>query len=155
MPNLNSVQLMGNCTRDPEVKFTPKGTAVAQFSLAINRSWKNEAGQKQEETTFIDVEMFGRIAEIAGEYLKKGKPVFVSGRLKLDSWDDKQSGQKRSKMKVIGEQLQLLGSRDDGGQREERPAQRQSEPPQRRPAAPPPRPPVDPDLDSNEDSIPF
>lgn len=164
MANLNKVMLIGNLTRDPEIKYTPKGTAIAQLGLAVNRSWSNDAGEKQEETTFVDVELFGRIAEIAGEYLKKGRPVYIEGRLKLDSWDDKQSGQKRSKMKVVGEQLQLLGSRDGGGgggqsegggsrseYSEGRPASR----PPSRPAAPPPRPPVDPDLDAAEDDIPF
>lgn len=154
MANLNKVMLIGNLTRDPEVKFTAKGTAIAQLGLAVNRSWSNDAGEKQEETTFVDVELFGRIAEIAGEYLKKGRPVYIEGRLKLDSWDDKQSGQKRSKMKVVAEQLQLLGGREEssgGGQRSERQAQPQS----RRPAAPPPRPPVDPDLDGDDGGIPF
>lgn len=112
MANLNKVMLIGNLTRDPEIKYTPKGTAIAQLGLAVNRSWSNDAGEKQEETTFVDVELFGRVAEIAGEYLRKGRPVFIEGRLKLDTWDDKQSGQKRSKMRVVGEQLQLLGSRD-------------------------------------------
>ena len=165
MPNLNKVMLMGNLTRDPEIKYTPKGTAIAQLGLAVNRTWSNDAGEKQEEVTFVDVELFGRVAEIAGEYLKKGRPVFVEGRLKLDSWDDKATGQKRSKMKVVGENIQLLGSREGGGggsgggereysesrpSGESRPAR-----PAGRPAAPPPRPPADPDLDAAEDDIPF
>ncbi len=171
MPNLNKVMLMGNLTRDPEIKYTPKGTAIAQLGLAVNRTWSNDAGEKQEETTFVDVELFGRVAEIAGEYLKKGRPVFVEGRLKLDSWDDKTTGAKRSKMKVVGENIQLLGSREGGsregggggggggGEREysesrpsgeNRPAR-----PASRPATPPPRPPADPDLDAAEDDIPF
>lgn len=162
MANLNKVMLIGNLTRDPEIKYTPKGTAIAQLGLAVNRSWSNDAGEKQEETTFVDVELFGRVAEIAGEYLRKGRPVFIEGRLKLDTWDDKQSGQKRSKMRVVGEQLQLLGSRDgapqggSGGGRSEysgesRPAQRSAP----RPSSPPPRPPADPDLDASDDDIPF
>lgn len=119
--------LIGNLTRDPEVKYTPKGTAIAQIGLAVNRTWKNDAGEKQEETTFVDVEFFGRTAEVAGEYLKKGGSCFVEGRLKLDSWEDKQSGAKQSKMKVICEQLQLLGGKAQSAsqpQRSERPASR-------------------------------
>ena len=112
MPNLNKVMLIGNLTRDPEVKFTPKGTAIAELGLAINRTWKNESGEKQEETTFVDVTLWGRQAEIAKEYLTKGRPVYIEGRLQLDSWDDKQTGQKRTKLKVTGEQMQLLGGRD-------------------------------------------
>lgn len=118
MPNLNAVQIMGNLTRDPEVKFTPKGTAVAELGIAINRTWKDDRDQKQEETTFVDVELWGRSAEIAGEYLKKGSPVFVQGRLKLDTWEDKTTGQKRSKMRVVGENLQLLGGKQEGGKGE-------------------------------------
>jgi single-strand DNA-binding protein len=155
MPNLNKVMLIGNLTRDPEIKYTPKGTAVAQIGLAVNRVWSNDAGEKQEETTFVDVELWGRQAEIAGEYLRKGRPVFIEGRLKLDSWDDKQTGAKRSKMKVVGEQLQLLGSREGGsaggstdpGESRVRPAAKTTPPPA--------RPPADPDLDAGEDDIPF
>jgi single-strand DNA-binding protein len=111
MANLNKVMLIGNVTRDPEVKFTPKGSAVADLGLAINRSYTNQGGEKVEEVTYVDVELWGRLAEIAGEYAKKGRPVFIEGRLRMDSWEDKQSGQKRSRLKVVGEGLQLLGSR--------------------------------------------
>ena len=165
MANLNKVMLIGNLTRDPEIKYTPKGTAVAQLGLAINRFWSNDAGEKQEETTFVDVELWGRQAEVAGEYLKKGRPVFIEGRLKLDTWDDKTSGQKRSKMKVVGEQLQLLGSREGGGGGGgnygasgsgggEHSDERSARPPGR-PAPPPKRPQPDPDLDTPEDDVPF
>lgn len=161
MANLNKVMLIGNLTRDPEIKYTPKGTAVAQLGLAVNRTWSNDAGEKQEETTFVDVEIFGRTAEVAGEYLKKGRPVFIEGRLKLDTWDDKQSGQKRSKMKVICEQMQLLGGRESGGSDggdAGAPARGAARPgaaaPQGRPASAP-RPPADPDLDAETDDIPF
>ena len=102
---------MGNLTRDPDVRYTPKGTAVAEISLAINRRWNDDAGQKQEETTFVECTLWGRQAEIAGQYLKKGRPLFVEGRLHLDTWDDKQSGQKRSKLKVVAENIQLLGDK--------------------------------------------
>ncbi len=162
MANLNKVMLIGNCTRDPEVKYTPKGTAVAQVGLAVNRTWSNDAGEKQEETTFVDVELWGRQAEVAGEYLKKGRPVFIEGRLKLDSWDDKATGQKRTKMKVVGEMIQLLGSRDGaaggggGGGEYSGGESRPARPAGGRPSAPPPkRAPADPDLDAPEDDIPF
>ncbi len=183
MPNLNKVLLMGNLTRDPEIKYTPKGTAVADLGLAVNRVWTTDQGERREETTFVDVELWGRQAEIAGEYLKKGRPVFIEGRLKLDTWDDKTTGQKRSKMKIVGEGMQLLGGREGGpggpggapggpgGQySEEEPSGRgggggggggySSQKPAPRPApqrpTPPPRPPADPDLDSIEqDDIPF
>ncbi|HXM33094.1 MAG TPA: single-stranded DNA-binding protein [Chthoniobacterales bacterium] len=115
MASFNKVILLGNLTRDPEVRYTPKGTAVADLGLAINRTYTAENGEKREEVTFVDVTFWGRTAEVAGEYLKKGRPVFVEGRLQLDSWDDKQSGQKRSKLKVIGENMQMLGSRPGGG----------------------------------------
>jgi single-strand DNA-binding protein len=115
MASLNKVMLIGNVTRDPEVKFTPKGSAVADLGLAVNRTYTNQTGEKTEEVTFIDVELWGRLAEIAGEYAKKGRSVFIEGRLRLDSWEDKQSGQKRNRLKVVGEVLQLLGSRPGGG----------------------------------------
>ena len=115
MASFNKVILLGNLTRDPEVRYTPKGTAVTELGMAVNRVYSGENGEKREETTFVDVTLWGRTAEIAGEYLKKGRPVFIEGRLQLDTWDDKQSGQKRSKLKVVGEGLQLLGGRPGGG----------------------------------------
>jgi single-strand DNA-binding protein len=115
MASFNKVILLGNLTRDPEVRYTPKGTAVAELGMAVNRVYTAENGEKREETTFVDVTLWGRTAEIAGEYLKKGRPVFIEGRLQLDSWEDKTSGQKRSKLKVVGEGLQLLGARPGGG----------------------------------------
>ncbi len=114
MASFNKVMLLGNCTRDPEVKYTPKGSAVTDLGLAVNRFYTTDNGEKREETTFVDVTMWGRQAEIAGEYLKKGRPVFIEGRLQLDTWDDKQTGQKRSKLRVVCENFQLLGSRDGG-----------------------------------------
>lgn len=148
MPNLNRVMLMGNCTRDPEIKYTPKGTAVGELGLAVNRTWKNDRDEKMEETTFVDVELWGRQAEIAGEYLKKGRPVYIEGRLKLDTWDDKATGQKRSKMRVVCENMQLLGGREGSGDTS-------SQPPARKPAGGAPRPVADPDLDVSDDDIPF
>lgn len=115
MPNLNRVQLMGNLTRDPEVRYTPKGTAVTDLSLAINRSFSGDDGQKREETTYVDITFWGRQAEVLGEYMKKGRPLYVEGRLQLDSWEDKATGQQRSRLKVIGESFQFLGGRDDSG----------------------------------------
>jgi len=114
MASFNKVILLGNLTRDPEVRYTPKGTAVTELGMAVNRVYTAENGEKREETTFVDVTLWGRTAEIAGEYLKKGRPVLIEGRLQLDTWDDKQSGQKRSKLKVVADGLQLLGSRPGG-----------------------------------------
>jgi single-strand DNA-binding protein len=115
MANVNKVILIGNLTRDPEIKYTPKGTAVAELGLAINRVYTPEGGEKREETTFIDVTLWGRTAEVASEYAKKGQPIYVEGRLQLDTWEDKTSGQKRSKLKVVGDNIQLLGSKGGGG----------------------------------------
>ncbi len=163
MPNLNKVMLMGNLTRDPEMKYTPKGTAIANFGIAVNRNYSTEGGEKREEVTFIDLEAFGRTAEIIGEYFKKGRPIYVEGRLKLDTWDDKASGQKRSKLRVVVDSFEFLGGREGGpgtggGGGEEGGEPGQASRPTRaaaRPAAPP-RPAVDPDLDTpSEDDIPF
>lgn len=158
MPNLNKVMLMGNLTRDPEIKYTPKGTAIANFGIAVNRTYTTEGGEKREEVTFIDLESFGRTAEIIGEYFKKGRPIYVEGRLKLDQWDDKTTGKKMSKLRVVVDSFEFLGSREGGGSgggehSEGGPQQRQRPP--SRPAQPPQRPPADPDLDAPEDDIPF
>jgi single-strand DNA-binding protein len=115
MASYNKVFLLGNLTRDPEVRYTPKGSAVADLGIAVNRQYTLDNGEKREEVTFVDVTFWGRTAEVAGEYLKKGRSVFIEGRLQLDTWDDKQSGQKRSKLKVIGEMMQMLGGRPGGG----------------------------------------
>lgn len=118
MSSFNKVILLGTLTRDPEVRYTPKGSAVAELGMALNRTYKTDSGEKREEATFVDVTLWGRTAEIAGEYLKKGKPVMIEGRLQLDTWDDKQSGQRRSKLKVVADNLQLIGGRDTGEYRE-------------------------------------
>lgn len=116
MASFNKVILVGNVTRDPEVRFTPGGTAVTDVGLAVNRFWMDKStNERKEETTFIDVTLWGRTAEVAGEYLAKGRPCLIEGRLQLDQWDDKETGQKRSKLKVVGDTLQLLGGRDSGG----------------------------------------
>jgi single-strand DNA-binding protein len=159
MPNLNKVMIMGNLTRDPEIKYTPKGMAIAVFGVAVNRVWTNEAGEKQEEVTFIDIEMFGRKAEVVGEYFKKGKPIYVEGRLKLDAWEDKTSGQKKSKLKVIGETFEFLGSREGGGGGQSSGGGESHDAPPsggyKKSAPPPKKPPTDPDLDAEADDIPF
>jgi single-strand DNA-binding protein len=110
MASFNKVILVGNLTRDPELRYTPKGTAVAKIGLAVNRTWRNEAGETKEEVTFVDVDVFGRTAENVGQYLRKGSPVLVEGRLKLDTWEDKQTNQKRSKLGVVAEIVQFLSS---------------------------------------------
>src|SRR5919201_120953 len=130
MPNLNSVHLMGNLTRDPEVRYTPKGTAVCDISIAINRILpaEQEGGERLEEVTYVDVTLWGKTAENAGKYLTKGRSVFVDGRLALETWEDKQSGQKRSKLKVVAESLQFLGSRPSQGAMPEAEAPTESKP---------------------------
>ena len=110
MASFNKVILVGNLTRDPELRYTPKGTAIAKFGLAVNRIWTNEAGEKKEDVTFVDIDVFGRTAENVAQYMRKGSPLLVEGRLRLDQWDDKQTGQKRSKLGVVGEIVQFLGS---------------------------------------------
>jgi len=110
MASFNKVILMGNLTRDPELRYTPKGTAVAKLGLAVNRVWKTETGETKEEVLFVDVEAFSRQAETIGQYLKKGSPILVEGRLRLDTWDDKQTNQKRSKILVAAENVRFLGS---------------------------------------------
>jgi single-strand DNA-binding protein len=164
MASLNKVMLIGNLTRDPEIKYTPKGTAIADIGLAVNRNYTTESGEKREEVTFIDVTLWGRVAEIVGEYCKKGRPLFVEGRLQLDQWDDKQTGQKRSKLKVVGDNIQLLGGREggggggapsgEGGEPRERPSGGGGGGGFRKPP-PQQKPPADPDLDATEDDIPF
>jgi single-strand DNA-binding protein len=127
MANFNKVILAGNLTRDPELRYTPKGTAVAKFGLAINRNWTTETGEKKEEVTFVDIDSFGRQAEVISQYLKKGRPVLVEGRLKLDQWDDKQTGQKRSRLGVVLESFSFLdsgGRGDSGGNSSEAPRAR-------------------------------
>lgn len=108
MAYLNKALLIGNLTRDPEVKVTTKGTTVANFTIALNRSWTNEAGQKQDEVAFVDCDALGKTGDLVGKFLKKGSQVMIEGRLKLDQWEDKTSGQKRSKLKVFVENVQFL-----------------------------------------------
>jgi single-strand DNA-binding protein len=116
MANFNKVILAGNLTRDPELRYTPKGTAVAKFALAVNRTWKSETGEAKEEVSFIDVDAFGRQAEVIAQYMRKGRPFLVEGRLKQDTWEDKNTHQKQSKLKVVLEGFSFIDSKGpDGG----------------------------------------
>jgi len=156
MANLNKVMLIGNLTRDPEVKYTPKGTAVTDIGLAINRVYNTDGGEKREETTFIDVTLWGRTAEVVNQYCKKGSPLFVEGRLQLDTWEDKQSGQKRSKLRVVGEGIQLLGAKGSGGggSHSSHPGG-DDEPPARQSSSRPTPPRQEPSAPAEDDDIPF
>jgi single-strand DNA-binding protein len=162
MASYNKVLLMGNLTRDPEVRYTPKGTAIANIGLAVNRVYSTEGGEQKEEVTFIDIEVWGRQAETVGQYLAKGRPVFVEGRLKLDSWEDKESGQKRQKLKVVAERVQFLGAPrgsaefKDQAPTDEAPAARAASR-GARPAAPPAREAAEPEptAAAEDDNIPF
>lgn len=161
MANLNKVLLIGNLTRDPEVRYTPKGTAICTLGMAVNRNWTTESGEKKEEVTFVDVDVWGRQAETISQYMSKGRPIFIEGRLKLDSWDDKETGQKRSKIKVVCENFQFLGGPGKGaefseGGSEGRPAKPANRAPSRpAPAAPASEEPSSPPAGEADDNIPF
>ncbi len=155
MANFNKVILAGNLTRDPELRYTPKGMAIAKLGLAINRRWTNEAGEQKEDVTFVDVDAFGRQAETIGQYLKKGRPILIEGRLKLDQWDDKQTGAKKSKLGVVVDSFQFL---DSGNRAEGIPNPPPSAAPRPRPAAAASTPPPDTENDAPpmpEDDVPF
>jgi single-strand DNA-binding protein len=116
MANLNKVMLIGNLTRDPELRVTPKGTAICTFSLAVNRKFRDESGADREEVTYVDIEAWGKSGENISKYCTKGRPLFVEGRLRLDQWEDKNTKEKRSRMKVVCENFQFLGGgRGEGG----------------------------------------
>src|SRR5581483_7490031 len=178
MANLNKVLLMGNLTRDPQLKYLPSQTAVAEFGIACNRRYKTQNGEDKEEVTFVDCTAFARTAEVINQYFQKGKPIFIEGRLKYDSWEDKQGGGKRSRLLVVVENFQFIGGRDGGGQgggqgggprgandfeqatggyEEQRPAPRGNPPPrgqqQQRPA--PQEPPFGEEQQFKDDDIPF
>ncbi len=154
MASFNKVILMGNLTRDPDLRFTGKGIAIAKIGLAMNRVWRTETGETKEEVTFVDIDAFGKQAETLGKYCKKGSPLLVEGRLRLDSWDDKQTGQKRSRLGVVLESFRFVGpasgarpeAAPDTTQRAAAPAPAQEPPPSVPPdmEAPPP-----------EDDVPF
>ncbi len=130
MASFNKVILVGNLTRDPELRYTPKGTAVTRITLAVNRTWKSETGESKEEVSFVDVDAWARQAEVIAQYMKKGRPFLVEGHLKQDTWEDKNTHQKQSKLKVILESFAFIDSnRPDSGVAS-------SEPPRSRPAPP-------------------
>jgi len=115
MASFNKVMLMGNLTRDVEIRHTSGNTAVGNFGLAVNRKFKTQSGDQREEVTFVDCEAWGRTAEVMAQYLSKGRPVFIEGRLKLDQWEDKNGGGKRSKLSVVVENFQFIDSGQGGG----------------------------------------
>ena len=148
MASFNKVILMGNLTRDPEMRYTPSGTAIAKLGLAVNRVWRDTEGQQKEETTFVDVDAFGKQAETLGQYMQKGRPILVEGRLKLDQWEDKNTGQNRSRLGVVLERFTFVGGgggQAGGGDA----APQQSAPPPSEPAGGPP-------VDApGDDDVPF
>ena len=115
MRGYNKVILMGNLTRDPQLKYLPSQTAVAEFGLAINRKWRTPDGQDREEVCYVECAAFGKTGETINQYLTKGKPVFIEGRLKFDSWEDKQGGGKRSKLSVVVDTFSFIGGPNEGG----------------------------------------
>lgn len=151
MASFNKVILVGNLTRDPELRYTPKGTAIAKLGVAVNRVWTTDTGEKREEATFVDVDVFGRTAENVGQYLRKGSPLLIEGRLRLDTWEDKQTSQKRSKLGVVAEVVQFLGSPRGGEGAAPAPARPAAASPPA-PAAAPAEPEVPP---HEEDDVPF
>ena len=153
MASFNKVILIGNLTRDPELRYTPKGTAVAKLGLAVNRQWKTDSGESREEVTFVDIDAFGRSAEVIGQYCKKGKPLMIEGRLRLDTWEDKQTNQKRSKLSVVLESFQFLG--DGGGNRGGEGAPTGAAPGRRPAATAEPPPPGDSEGPPLDDDVPF
>ncbi len=152
MASFNKVILAGNLTRDPELRYTPKGTAVAKIGLAVSRNWTNEAGEKKEEVSFIDIEAWGRQGEVLAQYMKKGRPLLVEGRLKLDTWEDKNTKQKVSKLKVVLESFSFIDSKSgDGGAPEAPGAPRPPRPAATAPAAEP----IEGDGPPESDDVPF
>ncbi|MFO7820845.1 MAG: single-stranded DNA-binding protein [Lentisphaeria bacterium] len=165
MASLNKVLLMGNLTRDPELKYTQGGTAICKLGLAVNRRYQTSQGEDREETCFVDIDAFGRQAELCDRYLRKGAPAFVEGRLRLDQWEDRNTGQSRSKLKVNAQRVQFLGSPGSGStfednqppQSQSREQQSQQQPPQQQSAPPPPAPEPQSETDDSgiDDQIPF
>jgi single-strand DNA-binding protein len=146
MASFNKVILAGNLTRDPELRYTPQGRAICRFTLAVNRKYKLESGEAREEVTFVDVDAFGRQAEVVSQYMRKGRPLLVEGRLKLDQWEDKTTQQKKSVLRVVLETFAFIDSnRSDGGPSETTP--------QKTAAAPAPSEPDS--TPQEEDDVPF
>lgn len=165
MASLNKVFLMGNLTRDPELRYTPNGKGLCEFGLAVNRRFITKDGEQRDETCFVDVTMWGRRAEVISEYFKKGSPIFIEGRLQLDTWETSEG--RRSKLKVIAEDFQFIGGREgegpprdkgeSGGRRTQRarPAQEGGKPaPSQQKDAAPAEPPAE-ERDVSDDEIPF
>ena len=154
MANFNRVILAGNLTRDPELRYTPKGTAIASFGLAINRKWKSETGEAKEEVTFVDIEAWDRQAEVIAQYFKKGRPILVEGRLKFDQWEDKNTHQKQSKLKVRLESFSFIDTKGvDGGVPSEAPRVRPAAAASAPAGAPAPAEPEAPEPE--QDDVPF
>jgi single-strand DNA-binding protein len=160
MASVNKVILVGNLGRDPEMRFMPNGEAVCNFSIATTDNWKDKSGQKQERTEWHNIVIYRKLAEIAGEYLKKGSSVYIEGRLETQKWQDKESGQDRSRVQVVASEMRMLGGREGGGgsksydsmdEDQSRP-QQASRPAQ---AAPAQQPASSGDFDSFADDIPF
>lgn len=156
MASFNKVILLGNLTRDPELRVTPSGLSICKMGLAVNRTYKDRDGNKREDTTFVDVEAFGQQAEVLSKYMAKGRPIFVEGRLKFDTWENAE-GEKRSKLGVVLENFQFVGGRGDeeagsSGSRSGGYSQEDS-----RSSAPPPRQPSRQNTaqDDTEDDVPF
>ncbi|HHT9129511.1 MAG TPA: single-stranded DNA-binding protein [Candidatus Brocadiaceae bacterium] len=146
MASLNKVFLMGNLTRDPELRYTPTGLAVASFGIAINRAWTAKSGEQKEEVCYVDINIFGRRAEVVGEYFSKGNPIFIEGRLQFNQWETK-DGQKRSTLRVVADNFQFIGGitkRAEG-----------AVPPVKGDKLPEGLPPEDVNLDINNEEIPF
>jgi single-strand DNA-binding protein len=170
MANVNKVILIGNLTRDPQLKYLPSQTAVAEFGLAMNRRYKTASGEDRDEVCFVDCSAFGRTAEVINQYCQKGRQLYIEGRLKFDTWEDKQGGGKRSKLSVVVENFQFLGGREGGagggapaqeaGGEDQtrppatRPPQRSSPPPSAPPQAPQ-APPLGNEQHFNDNEIPF
>ena len=157
MANLNIVILGGNLTRDPELRYTPSGAAIAKLGLAVNRRYKDtKTNEVREEVTFVDVDVFGKQAETASQYLTKGRPVLIEGRLRLDQWEDKQSGQKRQKLKVVANRVQFLGAPPQGAPKPAAaPPGQPAAPPAVKPDAPAEEGAASPDLEGPQEEIPF
>jgi single-strand DNA-binding protein len=155
MASFNKVILAGNLTRDPELRYTPKGTAVVKIGLAVNRTWKTESGETKEEVSFIDIEAWGRQAEVIAQYMRKGRPLLVEGRLKLDTWEDKNTHQKQSKLKVVLEGFSFIDSKGAEGVAVPAEAPRRPAPPAP-PASKPPEAPESGEAPAaEEDDVPF
>lgn len=150
MANLNKVMLIGNVTRDPELRYIGSGTAVLDLGLAVNRRSKGQNGEFKEEVTFVTVTIWGKTAENCAEYLSKGRPVFIEGHMRNDNWEDKKTGEKRSKLAIVAENVQFLGQRGERTERGERGTE-----PTERPARGQQAPPPHEETELSDDDIPF